>query len=167
MKELTLPLTPEQIASLHAGDEILLNGYIYTARDAAHKRMMEEFPFDLKQQTIYYVGPSQAAPNQIIGSAGPTTATRMDPYTPTLFDAGLQAVIGKGKRSLAVKEAIQRNHSLYFVTIGGLGALLQKCIKEVTPIAYPDLGPEAINRCYIEKFPVFVGIDIYGGDIYD
>lgn len=167
MRELTLPLTKEEIASLHVGDEILLNGIIYSARDAAHKRMMEQLPFDIENQTIYYVGPSQSGPGQIIGSAGPTTASRMDPYTPYLLDHGLQAIIGKGRRNKAVKEALIRNKAIYFVTIGGLGALLQKCIKKVTPVAYADLGPEAINQYIVEKFPVYVGIDIYGGDIYD
>jgi len=167
MRNLTLPLTKEEIESLKVGDEILLSGYMYSARDAAHKRMMEQLPFDIVNQTIYYVGPSQSAPGQVIGSAGPTTASRMDPYTPYLLDNGLQAIIGKGRRSKEVKEALIRNKGIYFVTIGGLGALLQKCIKKVEPIAYSDLGPEAINRYTVIDFPVYVGIDINGGDIYD
>lgn len=167
MIKLELPLSKETIRSLNVGDEILLTGYIYTARDAAHKRMSEELPFDIKDQVIYYVGPTEPKPNEIYGSCGPTTASRMDKYTPYLFDNGLCAVIGKGKRNKEVKESIVKNEGIYFVTIGGLGALLSKCVKEVELVAYEDLGTEAIRKLRVEDFPVYVGIDTKGRDIYE
>lgn len=167
MIRLTLPLTDEDVEKLHAGDMVYLSGDIYSARDAAHARMVEKLPFDIKNQCIYYVGPSQTAPGKVIGSAGPTTSTRMDKYTPFLFDNGLRCCIGKGRRSIQVKEAIVRNKGLYFVTVGGLGALLSKCVEKVEHIAYSDLGPEEINKLTVKDFPVFVGIDCFGNDVYD
>lgn len=173
MRRVTLPMTRETIASLHAGEYVYLSGVVYTARDAAHARLAEcirkqqPLPFDLRDQTIYYVGPSQTPPGKIYGSCGPTTSTRMDAYTPLLLDQGMQACIGKGRRGAAVKEALMKHQAIYFVTIGGLGALLQKCVKQVEPIAYPELQAEAITRLTIEDFPVYVGIDIDGDDIYE
>ena len=173
IKHMTTPLTQSQALALQAGDQVLLSGVIYTARDAAHKRLLaliekgEELPFDVKDQIIYYVGPTPARPNQIYGSAGPTTSTRMDIYTPTLLDLGLKFMIGKGKRSLEVKNAIIKNKAIYFVAAGGAGALYGNCVKKVEPIAFEDLLSEAINKITIEKFPVFVGIDMYGNDIYE
>lgn len=166
-KYLTLPLSESDIEQLKVGEEVYLSGVIYTARDAAHKRMMESLPFDIVNSTIYYVGPTEAKENEVIGSCGPTTSTRMDAYTPFLLDNGLQCCIGKGRRSKEVKEALMRNKGIYFVTIGGLGALLQKCVKSCQLIAYPDLGAEAIRKLTVENFPAYVGIDINGGDIYD
>ena len=167
MIRLKLPLDKNEIEKLNAGDEVLLSGDIYTARDAAHKRMMDKLPFDIKGQVIYYVGPSGTKPNEIYGSCGPTTSSRMDAYTPSLYDKGLIATIGKGRRSEEVKEAIIRNKGIYFVTIGGLGALLQKCVKKVEDIAYEDLGTESIKKITVEDFPVYVGIDTRGKDIYE
>ena len=167
MRRLMLPLDEETSLSLKCGEEFLLSGYIYTARDAAHKRMMNGIPFDIKDAAIYYVGPSQSKPNEIYGSCGPTTASRMDAYTPHLLDKGLRCIIAKGKRNSEVKKALIRNKGIYFVTIGGLGAYLKKCVKEVEAVAYEDLGTESIKRLYIEDFPVFVGIDTKGEDIYE
>lgn len=167
MRKLMLPLDEKTRESLKCGEEVLLSGYIYTARDAAHKRMMDSIPFEIEDSTIYYVGPSASKPNEIYGSCGPTTASRMDAYTPYLLDKGLKCIIAKGKRSKEVKEALMRNKAIYFVTIGGLGAYLKNCVKEVEEIAYSDLGTEAIRKLYIEDFPVFVGIDVKGDDIYD
>lgn len=167
MRRLKLPLDEETCLSLKCGEEVLLSGYIYTARDAAHKRMMNGIPFDIKDAAIYYVGPSQSKPNEIYGSCGPTTASRMDAYTPHLLDKGLRCIIAKGKRNSEVKKALIRNKGIYFVTIGGLGAYLKKCVKEVEAVAYEDLGTESIKRLYIEDFPVFVGIDTKGEDIYE
>ena len=167
MRRLMLPLDEKTRLSLKGGEEVLLSGYIYTARDAAHKRMMNGIPFDIKDAAIYYVGPSQSKPNEIYGSCGPTTASRMDAYTPHLLDKGLRCIIAKGKRNSEVKKALIRNKGIYFVTIGGLGAYLKKCVKEVEAVAYDDLGTESIKRLYIEDFPVFVGIDTKGEDIYE
>ena len=167
MRRLMLPLDEETCLSLKCGEEVLLSGYIYTARDAAHKRMMNGIPFDIRDAAIYYVGPSQSKPNEIYGSCGPTTASRMDAYTPHLLDKGLRCIIAKGKRNSEVKKALIRNKGIYFVTIGGLGAYLKKCVKEVEAVAYEDLGTESIKRLYIEDFPVFVGIDTKGEDIYE
>lgn len=167
MIKLNLPLSKKDIENLHAGDKVLLSGVVYTARDAAHKRMLEGIPFDIHDQTIYYVGPSRHDDSKIYGSCGPTTSSRMDSYTPSLYDKGLQATIGKGRRNKEVKDAIVRNKAIYFVTIGGLGALLSKCVTRVEDIAYKDLGSEAITKLTIKDFPVYVGIDSYGKDIYD
>ena len=170
---LTAPFTREQFASLHAGDNVLLSGVIYTARDAAHKRIVEaiaagkEPPFPLQDAVIYYVGPTPAKEGQAIGSAGPTTSYRMDAYAPTLLDLGETGMIGKGPRNAAVKEAIVRNGAVYFAAIGGAGALISKSIKEAEVIAYDDLGAEAVRRLVVEDMPVIVAIDSQGNDLYE
>ena len=166
------PISKDVLSKLRTGDNVYITGTIYTARDAAHKRMDEtlnkgdEFPVDLKGNVIYYMGPSPAREGKPIGSAGPTTASRMDKYTPRLLDLGLGAMIGKGKRSPEVHDAIVRNGSVYFAAIGGAGALLSKCIKESEVVAYDDLGTEAIRKLRVEDFPVFVVIDSTGDDLY-
>lgn len=173
MKRLTLPLDEETRKSLRAGEVVYLSGIIYTARDAAHKMMKEaldkgeELPFDINGATIYYVGPTRARPGQAIGSAGPTTSGRMDVYTPQLLDLGLKGMIGKGYRTQAVKDAIVANKAIYFIAAGGAGALLSKCIVESTMVAYPELLSEAVRRLKVVDFPVFVGIDALGNDIYE
>ncbi len=172
VKRITTPLTDEVIETLKAGDRVLITGYVYTARDAAHKRMLEEYektgklPFDIKGQIIYYVGPTPPKPGQVIGSAGPTTASRMDKYTSKLHELGLKATIGKGWRSQPVKEALKKYKAVYFAAYGGTAALLSKHIKSVEMIAYEDLGPEAIRKLYFEDFPVIVANDIYGNDVF-
>ena len=169
---ITSPLKQETIEGLRAGDQILISGTIYTARDAAHKRIIEALnkgkglPLDLSGQTFYYMGPSPAKPGQVIGSAGPTTSGRMDSYTPELLAAGLKGMIGKGNRSAAVKEAIKKYKAVYFAAVGGAGALISKSIKTSEIIAYEDLGAEAIRRLVVENFPAIVVNDIYGGDLY-
>ena len=168
-----LPITAEKADSLHAGDFVYLTGQMYVARDAAHKRLMElidknqELPIDIKDATIYYMGPSPAREGRPIGSAGPTTATRMDKYAPTLLDLGEKAMIGKGKRSKEVIDAIIRNKAVYFAAVGGAGALLSKCIKKSEVICYDDLGAEAIRKLYVENFPVIVVIDREGNNLYE
>lgn len=172
MKKIQLPLTMEDRQSLRAGEQVLLSGVIYTARDAAHKRMQQlldegqPLPFDLRGQIIYYVGPTQTPPGMIFGSAGPTTATRMDVYTPQLLDLGLAGMIGKGKRSDEVKAAMIRNQAVYFAAVGGAGALLGLCVKKAETIAFEDLQSEAIRRLEVEDFPVFVCFDTQGNDLY-
>ncbi|MGL4980545.1 MAG: Fe-S-containing hydro-lyase [Fusobacteriaceae bacterium] len=172
MVKIKTPLTEESISNLKSGDSVLITGFIYTARDAAHARLVKlieegkELPFDVKGQIIYYVGPTPAKPGQVIGSAGPTTSYRMDPYAPTLMDIGLKGMIGKGKRDAGVKEAILRNKSVYFAAVGGAAALIAKTIKSVELIAYEDLGAEAIRKLYVEDFPAIVINDTYGGDLY-
>lgn len=172
-KKLKAPIKKEEAASLRAGDYVLITGTIYTARDAAHKRMQEtlakgdSLPFDLKENIIYYMGPSPAREGRPIGSAGPTTASRMDKYTPQLLDLGMGAMIGKGKRSQEVIEAIIRNGSVYFAAIGGAGALLSKRIISSEIIAYEDLGTEAIRKLEVENFPVVVVIDSQGNNLYE
>lgn len=172
-RHITLPLTEENTKDLKAGDYVYLSGIIYTARDAAHKRMDEtlnegkSLPIDLKDNTIYYMGPSPAREGRPIGSAGPTTASRMDKYAPRLLDLGLRGMIGKGRRSEAVKEAIIRNHSVYFAAVGGAGALLSKAILFSEVVAYDDLGTEAIGRLEVKDFPVIVVIDREGNNLYD
>lgn len=167
------PLDTEIIEQLRVGTQVLISGVIYTARDAAHKRIVqsldkgERLPFDLSGQTLYYVGPSPAKPGQIIGSAGPTTSSRMDMYTPRIIVAGIRAMIGKGGRSMAVREAIQKYKAIYFAAVGGVGALLAKSIKQVEIIAYEDLGTEAIRRLTVENFPAIVANDIYGEDLFE
>jgi fumarate hydratase subunit beta len=167
------PLDEETIKKLKAGDQVFISGVIYTARDAAHKRLVEaldkgeKLPFDLTNQTVYYMGPSPAKPGQVIGSAGPTTSGRMDSYAPRLMSAGLKGMIGKGNRSQAVKDAIKKYKAVYFAAIGGAGALISKSIKKAEVIAYEDLGAEAIRRLEIENFPATVINDIYGGDLYE
>ena len=167
-----LPLTRKVARELRAGDSCLLTGTIYTARDAAHKRLCaaverdEELPFGVRNAVIYFVGPSPAAPGQIIGSAGPTTSCRMDAYSPTLIALGQTGMIGKGSRSAEVVDAMKQYGAVYFGAIGGCGALLAKCIQKCEVVAYPDLGPEAIHRLEVENFPVTVVIDSLGNDLY-
>ena len=167
-----LPITAEKADSLHAGDFVYLTGQMYVARDAAHKRLMElidknqELPIDIKDATIYYMGPSPAREGRPIGSAGPTTASRMDKYAPTLLDLGEKAMVGKGKRTAEVLDAVKRNHAVYFAAIGGAGALLSKCIKKSEVIAYEDLGAEAIRLITVEDFPVIVVADDHGNNLY-
>ena len=171
-KQVMLPLTDEMIDSLHAGDMVYLTGTVYSARDAAHKRMMEtleaggELPFDIRGQVIYYLGPTPAREGQVIGSAGPTTSSRMDKYTPRLLDLGLKGMIGKGKRSEEVIASMVKNHAVYFAAIGGAGALLSRQIRKSRVIAYDDLGTEAIREMYVEDFPVIVVIDKDGNNMY-
>jgi len=171
MINLNTTITKETAKALKAGDTVLLSGIIFTARDAAHKRMLEslengeDLPIDIKEQIIYYMGPTPARPGRVIGSAGPTTSKRMDKYTPTLLDLGLGAMIGKGKRSPEVVEAIVRNKGIYFGATGGAGALLSKCITASEIVAYEDLGAEAIRRLTVENFPVTVIIDTLGNTI--
>lgn len=171
-KYISVPLTEETAASLRAGDYVYLTGTIYTARDAAHKRMSEalergeKLPLAVENQVIYYMGPSPARPGQPIGSAGPTTASRMDKYAPALLDLGLKGMIGKGKRNRAVKDAIVRNGAVYFAAVGGAGALLSKSIVSSEVIAYEDLGTEAIRKLEVKNFPVIVVMDAEGNDLY-
>lgn len=167
-------LTAQELrsAGLHAGDKILLSGIVYTARDAAHKRIAalldagQALPFPLEDAVIYYAGPTPAPPGKPIGSCGPTTSGRMDPYAPRLLDLGLAAMIGKGERSQAVREAIVRNNALYLCSVGGAGALAARCIKEMQVIAFDDLGCESVKRLYIEDFPLVVCNDAEGGDLF-
>lgn len=172
-RHITVPVVKEEIQDLRAGDYVYLTGVIYTARDAAHKRMDEalsegkELPLDIKNQMIYYMGPSPAREGRPIGSAGPTTASRMDKYAPRLLDLGLGGMIGKGKRSQAVRDAIVRNKAVYFAAVGGAGALLSKCVKKADVIAYDDLGTEAIRRLEIEDLPAIVVIDSEGNNLYE
>jgi len=171
-KKVTLPLTDETLEELKAGDNVLLTGVIYVARDAAHKRMVEALdqdkplPFDIKGQTIYYMGPSPAKPGQPIGSAGPTTSGRMDAYSPRLMAEGLKGMVGKGMRSQAVKDAMKKHKAVYLAAIGGAGALISKSIKKSEVIAYEELGAEAVRRLEVEDFPATVINDVYGGDLY-
>ena len=172
-KHITVPFTRETASSLKAGDYVYLTGTIYTARDAAHKRMYEalqageELPMNMEDNIIYYMGPSPAREGRPIGSAGPTTASRMDKYAPSLLDLGLKGMIGKGKRSEAVKDAIVRNGAVYFAAVGGAGALLSKSITSSEVIAYDDLGTEAIRRLEVRNFPVIVVIDSKGNNLYE
>ena len=172
-KHITAPITKETARSLHAGDYVYVTGTIYTARDAAHKRMDEaldrgeSLPIDIKDQAIYYMGPSPAREGRPIGSAGPTTASRMDKYASDLLDLGLKGMIGKGKRSQAVIDGIVRNGAVYFAAVGGAGAILSKCIKKSTVIAYDDLGTEAIRELEVENLPVIVVIDSEGNNLYE
>lgn len=172
-RHITAPITKETAKTLHAGDYVYITGTIYTARDAVHKRMQETLqrgealPLEMKENVIYYMGPSPAREGRPIGSAGPTTASRMDKYAPELLDLGLGAMIGKGKRSQAVKDAIVRNGSVYFAAVGGAGALLSKCILSSEVIAYEDLGTEAIRKLQVKDFPVIVVIDSEGNNLYE
>lgn len=172
-KYISVPLTAETAASLRAGDYVYLTGTIYTARDAAHKRMFEtlergeQLPFNMENNVIYYMGPSPARTGRPIGSAGPTTASRMDKYAPSLLDFGLKGMIGKGKRSQAVKDAIVRNGAVYFAAVGGAGALLSRSIAASEVIAYDDLGTEAIRRLEVKDFPVIVVMDSEGNNLYE
>lgn len=172
-KKIHAPLVSEEIKELRAGDYVYITGTVYTARDAAHKRMEEALnqgsplPLDLKDNVIYYMGPSPARQGRSIGSAGPTTASRMDKYTPRLLDLGLKGMIGKGKRTPEVAEAIVRNQAVYFAAVGGAGALLSKCIVESQVIAYEDLGTEAIRKLTVKDFPAVVVIDSLGNNLYE
>lgn len=173
IKKISLPLNDIVIENLHAGDNVLLTGYIYTGRDAAHKRLCQlledgkELPFDIKNQTIYYVGPAPAKPGYIIGPAGPTTSYRMDAYTVPLLENGLKGMIGKGLRSPEVIESIKKHKAVYFAAIGGAAALISKSIKSKELICYDDLGTEAIQKLYVEDFPAIVVIDSNGNNLYE
>ena len=172
-KKISSPLTREAARELRAGDSCLISGVIYTARDAAHKRLCDlvaqgkELPLDIKDAIIYFVGPTPAKPGQAIGSAGPTTSYRMDAYSPTLISLGLTGMIGKGKRGPEVISAMQEHGAVYFGAIGGCGALLSKCIKKAEVVAYDDLGAEAIRRLEVEDFPAIVIIDSLGNNLYE
>jgi len=178
MRKIFTPLTEEIVRELKIGDRVLLNGIIYTARDRAHQKMVKslklkveglesKLPFEVRGAVIYYCGPTPAKPGQVIGSAGPTTSSRMDIYTPILLEYGLKGTIGKGKRSKEVIDAIKKYKAVYFVAVGGAGALLSKRIKKAEIIAYPELGPEAIYRLEVENFPVVVANDIYGNNLFE
>ena len=172
-KHINVPLDDSTAASLEAGDYVYLTGIIYTARDAAHKRMYEvlekgeQLPLEMKNNVIYYMGPSPARTGRPIGSAGPTTASRMDKYAPALLDLGLKGMIGKGKRTKEVREAVMRNGAVYFAAVGGAGALLSRSIISSQVIAYDDLGTEAIRRLEVKDFPVIVVMDAHGNDLYE
>lgn len=172
-KYIQAPLNSKEIENLQAGDYVYISGTIYTARDAAHKRMDdalnngEELPFNIEDNIIYYMGPSPAREGRVIGSAGPTTSTRMDKYTPRLLDMGLKGMIGKGKRQQPVLDSIIRNKAVYFAAVGGAGALLSKCIVESKVIAYDDLGTEAIRELKVKDFPVIVVVDSFGNNLYE
>lgn len=172
-KFIKTPLTDEIAQSLQAGDYVYITGIIYTARDAAHKRMYESLkegealPFDIENNIVYYLGPTPEREGQVIGSAGPTTSSRMDKYTPVLLEKGMKGMIGKGKRSNEVINSIQKNNAIYFAAVGGAGALLSKRIKSSKIIAYEDLGTEAIRELYVEDFPVIVVIDTMGNNLYE
>ncbi len=172
-KYITTPLTKEKTKDLKSGDYVYITGTIYTARDAAHKKMdeslqkNENLPIEIEGNIIYYMGPSPAREGRAIGSAGPTTASRMDKYAPKLLDLGLMGMIGKGKRTEEVREAIIRNQAVYFAAVGGAGALLSKCIKKSEVVAYDELGTEAIRRLEVENFPVIVVIDKDGNNLYE
>ncbi len=167
------PLTEEKVRSLKAGDRVLISGVIYTARDAAHKKLValldenKELPIDVRDAIIYYVGPSPAKPGKPIGSAGPTTSYRMDPYATRLMDIGLKGMIGKGNRSQAVKESIKKNCAVYFAAIGGAAALMGKAVKKSEIVAYEELGSEAIRRLEVEDLPAMVATDCMGNDLYE
>ncbi len=173
VKRLSTPLSTQEVEQLRIGDKVLLSGVIYTARDAAHRRLVEGLergeppPFPLEGAVIYYVGPAPARPGEVIGPAGPTTSYRMDPYTPELLARGLKGMIGKGNRGEEVREALKRYKAVYFVATGGAAALVAERIKQCEVIAYEDLGPEAVRKLVVEDFPVIVANDIYGGDIYE
>lgn len=171
-KYIETPLTKEKVKDLGAGDYVYITGTIYTARDAAHKRMTEELaaggtlPFDMADQIIYYLGPTPNREGQVIGSAGPTTSSRMDKYAPVLMEHGLTGMIGKGKRNDEVIVSMKENTAVYFAAVGGAGALLSRCIKKSEVIAYDDLGTEAVRRLYVEKLPVITVIDCQGNNLY-
>lgn len=171
-KKIKTPLTPEVARSLRAGQWVLLSGEIYTGRDQAHRRLLDliengfRLPVKLENETIYYVGPSPARPGRAIGSAGPTTSSRMDKYTPRLMELGLLATIGKGERSQEVRDAVKKSRGVYLVTVGGAGAYLSERIKKVTVVAWPELGAEAIYRLTVEEFPCLVAYDSAGGDFF-
>jgi len=171
-KKITTPLNDTTVVDLKAGDTVSITGYMYTGRDAAHKRLIElidkgeELPIELKDQIIYYVGPAPAKPGYACGSAGPTTSYRMDPYAPALLDRGLKGMIGKGLRSQEVIDSMKKNKAIYFAAVGGAAALIARSIKKSEVVAYEDLGAEAIHRYYVEDFPAIVVIDSEGNDLY-
>ena len=173
IRRIRSPLDDAVVDSLMCGEKVFLSGYIYTARDAAHKRFLEALekgdplPFDTKGQIVYYCGPSPAPPGRVIGSCGPTTSSRMDAYAPKLLSLGLKGMIGKGKRSQAVREAITRYRAVYFGATGGAGALLSRTVVSFEPVAYEDLGPEAVIRLGVRDMPLFVINDVYGNDLYE
>lgn len=173
MISLHTPLTKEKIAALHAGDEVLLSGIIYTGRDAAHKRLLEllqenkPLPFPLENQVIFYVGPTPSKPGHVFGSGGPTTSGRMDVYAPTLISLGLRSMIGKGYRNQVVKDAIIKHNGVYFGAIGGAGALMSSCITSCEVIAFEDLGPEAVRKLEVKDMPLVVILDSFGHDQYE
>jgi fumarate hydratase subunit beta len=173
IRRIRSPLEAGVIESLKAGEKVLLSGYVYTARDAAHKRFIESLregkplPFNVEGEIIYYCGPSPAPPGRIIGACGPTTSSRMDAYAPTLLSLGLKGMIGKGRRSPAVREAIEQFRAIYFGATGGAGALLSKSVTSFETVAYEDLGPEAVVRLGVKDLPLFVINDMYGGDLYE
>ena len=170
---ITTPLTEEQSRKLKAGDSVLISGKIYSARDAAHKAMTEalargeKLPIDWTNKIVYYLGPAPAKPGNPIGSAGPTTSGRMDAYTPTMLDQGIKGMIGKGTRKPEVIESMKKNGTVYFVAVGGAAALISKCIKKYTVLAYPELGPEAVAELEVEDFPAIVAIDCEGNNYYE
>lgn len=172
MIKIETPFDNKQLQLLKAGQEVLFSGAIYTARDQAHKRLVEALeagktlPFDLKKSVIYYCGPTRSAPGKVIGSCGPTTSRRMDPFTPLLLDKGLRVMIGKGNRSAEVKKAIRKHRGVYFLALAGLGALIAGHVKKATVVAYKDLGPEAIYKLEVNDLPLIVGIDSKGRNIY-
>ncbi|ERI95321.1 hydrolyase, tartrate beta subunit/fumarate domain protein, Fe-S type [Clostridiales bacterium oral taxon 876 str. F0540] len=172
-KKITTPLTEEKVKDLKAGDSVLITGTIYTARDAAHKRLVElldkgeKLPIDVKDAIIYYVGPTPPKPGEVIGSAGPTTSYRMDPYSPRLLDIGLKGMIGKGLRGPEVIDSIKKNTAVYFAAIGGAAALIGKSVTEAEIVAYEDLGAEAIRKLVVKDFPVVVVIDSEGNNLYE
>ena len=172
-KKITTPLDDNKVMQLKAGDSVLITGYIYTGRDAAHKRLIEliekhqELPIDIKGQIIYYVGPAPAKPGYACGSAGPTTSYRMDPYAPSLLDRGLKGMIGKGLRSQEVIESMKKNKAVYFGAVGGAAALIARSVKKSEVIAYEDLGAEAVFRFYVKDFPAIVVIDSVGNNLYE
>lgn len=171
-KRITAPLTDADTAKLKAGDKVLITGVLYTARDAAHKRLVElldrgeKLPFDIKGQIIYYVGPTPPKPGQVIGSAGPTTSGRMDAYTPRLLDLGLKGMVGKGARNREVLDSIKKNRAVYMAAVGGAAALIARSIRKAEVIAYDDLGPEAVRRLEVVDFPAIVVNDAEGGDLF-
>ena len=172
MIRLTTPLTEEKVRSLHAGDHVLLSGTVYTARDAAHQRMLQclaegkPLPIELEGQVIYYAGPTPTPPGKPIGSIGPTTSTRMDSATPTLLALGLRGMIGKGQRSPAVMRAMQKYHAVYFAAVGGAAALMAACVTSCEVIAWDDLGPESVKRLTLKDLPLVVAADCFGGDAF-
>lgn len=172
-KKITTPLTDDVVSDLKIGDQVLISGTIYTGRDAAHKKMVEaidkgeELPFDPTGQIIYFVGPTPAKPGNAIGSAGPTTSYRMNAYSPTMIDNGLKGMIGKGQMSDEVRDKLKKHKAVYFLAIGGAGALISKSIKEAEVIAYDDLGPEAVRKLTVEDFPAIVTFDCHGGNLFE
>lgn len=172
MKKISAPLNDSVVESLRAGDEVLISGIIYTGRDAAHKRMVEllskgeQLPFDIKGQIIYYAGPTPTRPGEVVGSVGPTTSVRMDPYAPILIQHGLKGMIGKGQRTQPVLDAMKKFKAVYFAAVGGAGALISRAVKSNKTVAYEDLGPEAVRMLEVVDFPVIVAQDCFGGDLY-